>query len=144
MFNSESLGVAVVIFVTKMHEFGVQKLKLHRKNASIKIFKNLLKGEDLYTHKTWLINYSCIVCLFCEPLKIIKTTKIENVIPFLLSTKKNVSTGIALLLPYCSYLDIVEYMPSTRLTSRCHYYDSEVRIHIIYIFIYTILEKNKY
>lgn len=35
-------------------------------------------------------------------------------------------SGIALLLPYCSYLDVVEYMPSTRLTSRCHYYDSEV------------------
>ncbi|XP_031619919.1 beta-galactoside alpha-2,6-sialyltransferase 1 [Contarinia nasturtii] len=34
--------------------------------------------------------------------------------------------GLALLLPYCSYLDIVEYMPSTRLTSRCHYYDSEM------------------
>lgn len=34
--------------------------------------------------------------------------------------------GLALLLPYCSYLDMVEYMPSTKLTSRCHYYDSEV------------------
>lgn len=37
-------------------------------------------------------------------------------------------SGLALLLPYCSYVDIVEYMPSTRLTSRCHYYDSEVNI----------------
>lgn len=53
--------------------------------------------------------------------KQIKPAKIENVIPFLC-----VLAGIALLLPYCSYLDIVEYMPSTRLTSRCHYYDSEV------------------
>lgn len=38
-------------------------------------------------------------------------------------------TGVALLLPYCSYVDIVEYMPSTRLTSRCHYYDTEVSAH---------------
>lgn len=49
--------------------------------------------------------------------------------------------GIALLLPYCSYLDIVEYMPSTRLTSRCHYYDSEVCLwnyYFIFIFIFLI------
>lgn len=34
--------------------------------------------------------------------------------------------GLALLLPHCSYVDIVEYMPSTRLSGRCHYYDREV------------------
>uniref|UniRef100_A0A336MV60 Beta-galactoside alpha-2,6-sialyltransferase 1 n=1 Tax=Culicoides sonorensis TaxID=179676 RepID=A0A336MV60_CULSO len=34
--------------------------------------------------------------------------------------------GIALLLPLCSHIDIVEYIPSTRLTSTCHYYDDEV------------------
>ncbi|XP_055315555.1 beta-galactoside alpha-2,6-sialyltransferase 1 [Sitodiplosis mosellana] len=34
--------------------------------------------------------------------------------------------GLALLLPHCGNIDIVEYMPSTRLTSRCHYYDSEM------------------
>lgn len=35
-------------------------------------------------------------------------------------------TGIALLLPLCKHIHIVEYIPSTRLTSNCHYYDSEV------------------
>lgn len=34
--------------------------------------------------------------------------------------------GLALLLPYCSYIDIAEYIPSTRLSGRCHYYDREV------------------
>lgn len=42
----------------------------------------------------------------------------------------SIFTGLALLLPYCSYVDIVEYMPSTRLTSRCHYYDTEVKFNI--------------
>jgi len=35
--------------------------------------------------------------------------------------------GIAILLPICSELDIVEYIPSTRLNGRCHYYSDEVR-----------------
>lgn len=35
--------------------------------------------------------------------------------------------GIAFLLPICSTLDIVEYIPSTRLNGRCHYYSDEVR-----------------
>lgn len=34
--------------------------------------------------------------------------------------------GIALLLPICEYISVVEYMPSTRLTSSCHYYDDEM------------------
>lgn len=34
--------------------------------------------------------------------------------------------GIALLLPICSYLDVVEYIPSTRLNGKCHYYSDEV------------------
>lgn len=36
--------------------------------------------------------------------------------------------GLALLLPYCSYIDIAEYIPSTRLNGRCHYYDQEVNL----------------
>lgn len=34
--------------------------------------------------------------------------------------------GIAMLLPICSYLDVVEYVPSTRLNGKCHYYSAEV------------------
>jgi hypothetical protein len=34
--------------------------------------------------------------------------------------------GIAMLLPICSYLDVVEYVPSTRLNGKCHYYSTEV------------------
>lgn len=34
--------------------------------------------------------------------------------------------GIAMMLPYCSYLDVVEYIPSTRLNGKCHYYSDEV------------------
>jgi hypothetical protein len=34
--------------------------------------------------------------------------------------------GIAMLLPICSYLDVVEYIPSTRLNGKCHYYSDEV------------------
>lgn len=36
--------------------------------------------------------------------------------------------GLAFLLPHCSYIDIVEYIPSTRLNGRCHYYDEEVKL----------------
>lgn len=87
----------------------------------------------VYTRNdSWIV----AVKLFFVSFKSIKTTKIENVLfPFFCQI---IFTGIALLLPYCSYLDIVEYMPSTRLTSRCHYYDSEVRI-----FIHIILERKK-
>ncbi|XP_067014197.2 beta-galactoside alpha-2,6-sialyltransferase 2 [Anabrus simplex] len=31
--------------------------------------------------------------------------------------------GLALLLPHCSYVDLFEYVPSVRLTKRCHYWD---------------------
>lgn len=34
--------------------------------------------------------------------------------------------GFALLLPVCEYVDLVEYIPSTRLNGRCHYYDDDV------------------
>lgn len=37
------------------------------------------------------------------------------------------STGLALILPVCAYVDIIEFVPSTRLNGRCHYYDEEVR-----------------
>lgn len=31
--------------------------------------------------------------------------------------------GLRLLLPHCNFVDVVEYIPSTRVTKRCHYYD---------------------
>ncbi|XP_049949130.1 beta-galactoside alpha-2,6-sialyltransferase 2 [Schistocerca serialis cubense] len=31
--------------------------------------------------------------------------------------------GLALLLPHCAYVDLFEYVPSVRLTKRCHYWD---------------------
>ncbi|KAL0278852.1 UNVERIFIED_CONTAM: hypothetical protein PYX00_000542 [Menopon gallinae] len=31
--------------------------------------------------------------------------------------------GIALMLPHCDTLDVYEYVPSVRLTDRCHYFD---------------------
>lgn len=34
--------------------------------------------------------------------------------------------GIALLLPVCEYVDVVEYIPSTRLNGRCHYFSEEI------------------
>lgn len=37
--------------------------------------------------------------------------------------------GIAMLLPTCSYLDVVEYIPSTRLNGKCHYYSDEVNLN---------------
>ncbi|CAG9863526.1 unnamed protein product [Phyllotreta striolata] len=33
--------------------------------------------------------------------------------------------GLRLLLPYCSFVDVFEYVPSARVTKRCHYYDPE-------------------
>jgi beta-galactoside alpha-2,6-sialyltransferase (sialyltransferase 1) len=36
--------------------------------------------------------------------------------------------GIAILLPICSELNIIEYMPSTRLNGRCHYFSEEVNL----------------
>lgn len=32
--------------------------------------------------------------------------------------------GIALLVPHCEIIDVIEYVPSTRLTGRCHYYET--------------------
>ncbi|KAH8321508.1 hypothetical protein KR074_006819 [Drosophila pseudoananassae] len=34
--------------------------------------------------------------------------------------------GLALLLPHCPHVDFVEYVPSTRLNGRCHYYSKEM------------------
>lgn len=34
--------------------------------------------------------------------------------------------GLGLLLPVCRYIDVVEYIPSTRMNGLCHYYDDEV------------------
>lgn len=36
--------------------------------------------------------------------------------------------GLALLLPYCPVVHFIEYIPSTRLNGRCHYYSKEVNI----------------
>lgn len=33
--------------------------------------------------------------------------------------------GIALLVPHCETIDVIEYIPSTRLTGRCHYYEEQ-------------------
>lgn len=33
--------------------------------------------------------------------------------------------GISLLVHHCEYIDVIEYVPSTRLTGRCHYYEQE-------------------
>lgn len=33
--------------------------------------------------------------------------------------------GMVLLLPFCDFVDMVEYIPSTRVTSKCHYYSIE-------------------
>ncbi|XP_055379897.1 beta-galactoside alpha-2,6-sialyltransferase 1 [Condylostylus longicornis] len=34
--------------------------------------------------------------------------------------------GLSLLLPHCPYIDFIEYIPSTRLNGRCHYYSKEL------------------
>ncbi|KNC26568.1 hypothetical protein FF38_10009 [Lucilia cuprina] len=34
--------------------------------------------------------------------------------------------GLALLLPHCPVVDFIEYIPSTRLNGRCHYYSKEI------------------
>lgn len=34
-------------------------------------------------------------------------------------------SGLAVLMPTCNYVDVFEYVPSTRVTKRCHYYDIE-------------------
>ncbi|XP_054270536.1 beta-galactoside alpha-2,6-sialyltransferase 2 [Macrosteles quadrilineatus] len=33
--------------------------------------------------------------------------------------------GLALLLPHCAYVNLFEYVPSMRLTKRCHYFDDD-------------------
>lgn len=33
------------------------------------------------------------------------------------------SPGLALMLPHCSHVNLFEYVPSVRLTKRCHYWD---------------------
>lgn len=32
--------------------------------------------------------------------------------------------GLALILPFCDYVDMVEFIPSFRMTKRCHYYSN--------------------
>ncbi|XP_067629355.1 beta-galactoside alpha-2,6-sialyltransferase 1 isoform X2 [Eurosta solidaginis] len=34
--------------------------------------------------------------------------------------------GLALLLPFCPVINFIEYIPSTRLNGRCHYYSKEI------------------
>lgn len=43
---------------------------------------------------------------------------------FNIFVNKNVrfAAGIALLLPYCSTVNVVEYVPTQRSVQRCHYY----------------------
>uniref|UniRef100_A0A182N9E1 Beta-galactoside alpha-2,6-sialyltransferase 1 n=1 Tax=Anopheles dirus TaxID=7168 RepID=A0A182N9E1_9DIPT len=36
--------------------------------------------------------------------------------------------GLGLLMPVCRYIDIVEYIPSTRMNGLCHYYDEELNL----------------
>ncbi|XP_058066205.1 beta-galactoside alpha-2,6-sialyltransferase 2, partial [Anopheles bellator] len=36
--------------------------------------------------------------------------------------------GLGLLLPVCRHIDIVEYIPSTRMNGLCHYYDEELNL----------------
>ncbi|XP_053672195.1 beta-galactoside alpha-2,6-sialyltransferase 2 [Anopheles nili] len=36
--------------------------------------------------------------------------------------------GLGLLMPVCRYIDIVEYIPSTRMNGLCHYYDDELNL----------------
>ena len=31
--------------------------------------------------------------------------------------------GLALMLPHCHYVDMFEFVPSLRMTKRCHYYE---------------------
>lgn len=38
---------------------------------------------------------------------------------------KSSFSGLALLLPFCNYVDMFEYIPSARVTKKCHYYDGE-------------------
>lgn len=33
--------------------------------------------------------------------------------------------GLSILLPHCDYVDVFEYVPSVRVTKKCHYYDDE-------------------
>ncbi|XP_021698080.1 beta-galactoside alpha-2,6-sialyltransferase 2 isoform X2 [Aedes aegypti] len=34
--------------------------------------------------------------------------------------------GLGLLIPACRYIDMIEYIPSSRMNGLCHYYDSEI------------------
>jgi hypothetical protein len=36
----------------------------------------------------------------------------------------NFTPGLVLMLPMCNHVDMIEYVPSTRLSKRCHYYDN--------------------
>uniref|UniRef100_A0A182RJH7 Beta-galactoside alpha-2,6-sialyltransferase 1 n=1 Tax=Anopheles funestus TaxID=62324 RepID=A0A182RJH7_ANOFN len=36
--------------------------------------------------------------------------------------------GLGLLMPVCRYIDVVEYIPSTRMNGLCHYYDDELNL----------------
>jgi hypothetical protein len=47
--------------------------------------------------------------------------------------------GLAYLLPICEYIDFIEFIPSTRLNEKCHYYDNEVRTYIKSFLYFIIL-----
>lgn len=78
-------------------------------------------GESM-VYWTWITD-ACMCQYNCITMKLEKQNRNKR---WVLKYLSIAIVGLALLLPYCAYVDVVEYMPSTRLNGRCHYYDNEV------------------
>ena len=71
----------------------------------LKIFNVLLFSESLWSMWDWLQSVTSW--------------------PLLPTPHSSGFLGIILLLQHCSLVHVFEYIPSMRLTKRCHYYDEE-------------------
>lgn len=86
---------------------------------------HLIDPRSIWRIWTFLQRYSDVNIRWNPPSSgfIGKNHKVISNVTLTLSNKL---IGLALMLPVCTYVDVIEYIPSTRLNGRCHYYDEEV------------------
>lgn len=107
---------------------------------------DVLNRCSYFIHVTWgivVLFYINFMVLILEnfPLHIWKNTymilfrsfrsycsqilNLVNNIFIKVTTKFIYFLGLRLLLPYCTFVDMIEYIPSVRVSRKCHYYDLE-------------------
>nr|AAY26387.1 alpha 2,6 sialyltransferase [Anopheles albimanus] len=91
-------------------------------NPDFNLFENFKKFRSQYRDANFHI---------IDPRSIWRAwTALQDLTPFPIRQNPPTSgfIGLGLLLPVCRYIDIVEYIPSTRMNGLCHYYDEELNL----------------